>query len=200
MGWKRFNREAWPEAELPALRRAADDAGAFEELYDALARRVLVFFTRRVLDGQVALDLTGETFAAAFERRRSFRGTTVEEQEAWVFAIARTQLSRFWRRGRVERAALARLGVEIPTVADRELERIDELAGTGTVRARIARELQRLPAEQRRALESHVVQERSYAELSLEWGISEQVIRARVSRGLRKLSDTLDDVLAEELT
>jgi DNA-directed RNA polymerase specialized sigma24 family protein len=127
------------------------------------------------------------------------RGLDVTLADNW-YAIARTQLSRFWRRGRVERAALARLRVEVPTVADRELERIDELAGTGTVRARIAHELQRLPAEQRRALESHVVQERSYAELSLEWGISEQVIRARVSRGLRKLSDTLDDVLAEELT
>src|SRR5688500_19218601 len=107
--------------EPPLLRRAADDPAAFDELYDELAQRVLLFFTRRVLDGQLALDLTGETFASAFQRRRSFRGTTIEEQEGWLFAIARTQLSRYWRRGRVEREALERIRVEVPVMRDAEL-------------------------------------------------------------------------------
>src|SRR4051812_23174351 len=131
-------------APVPPLRRAVDDAAAFDELYDELAERVLVFFSRRVLDGQLALDLTGETFATAFQRRRSFRGATQEEQDAWVFAIARSQLSHYWRRGRVERQALERLGVEVPLVGDEELERIDELAATADVRARVAAELERL--------------------------------------------------------
>src|SRR3954471_12141636 len=105
MAWTRRRRIH----ELPALRRAVDDPDAFTELYNSLAERVLVFFTRRVLDGQLALDLTGETFAVSFQERGRFRGTTVEEQEAWVFAIARTRLSRYWRRGRVEKTALRRL-------------------------------------------------------------------------------------------
>ena len=184
-------------APLPPLRRAVDDAAAFDELYDELAERVLVFFTRRVFDGQVALDLTGETFATAFQRRRSFRGTTQEEQDGWVFAIARSQLSHYWRRGRVEREALGKLGVEVPLVGDEELERIDELAATADVRARVAAELERLPSDQRDAVRAHVVDERPYAELSHEWGISEQTIRARVSRGLRSLGATLDHPMTE---
>ena len=191
----------WRQARIdpPLLKRAADDPAAFDELYDELAERVLIFFTRRVLDGQLALDLTGETFATAFARRRSFRGTTTEEQEGWIFAIARSQLSRYWRRGRVERAALERLGVDVPAMGDAELERVEELAGTAQLRARLAHELGRLPDDQRRAVQAHVVEERPYAELSDEWGVSEQTIRARVSRGLRRLGATLDEPVTEKV-
>lgn len=185
--------------ERPLLVRAADDPAAFDELYDQLAGRVLLFFTRRVFDGQLALDLTGETFASAFQRRRSFRGTTTEEQEAWIFAIARTQLSRYRRRGRVERQALGRLGVEVPVMSDAELERVDDLAGTAQLRARVASELIRLPDDQRLAVQAHVVEERSYAELSDAWGVSEQTIRARVSRGLRRLGATLEEPVKEKV-
>ena len=181
-------RRPRPGSQLPALRRAVDDAGAYEELYDELAERVLVFFTRRVLDPQLALDLTGETFAVAFQRRRSFRGVTAAEQEGWIFAIARTQLSRYWRRGRVERQALGRMRVEVPAMQDEEIARVEELAGTEAVR---------LPADQRAALHAHVVEERSYAELAAEWGVSEQAVRARVSRGLRSLGARLDRPMGE---
>ena len=186
-----------PRASLPPLRRAVDDPAAFDELYDDLAERVLVFFTRRVFDPQLALDLTGETFAIAFQRRRSFRGDTKGEQEGWIFSIARSQLSRYWRRGRIERQALGRLGVEVPLMGDDEIERVLELAGTEAVRARIAEELVRLPSEQRAALHAHVVEERPYAELAAEWGVSEQALRARVSRGLRSLGATLDQPMRE---
>jgi RNA polymerase sigma factor (sigma-70 family) len=183
---------------VPALRRAVEDPAAFDELYDQLSERVLVFFTRRVLDPQLALDLTGETFAVAFQRRRSFRGVTDGEQEGWIFSIARTQLSRYWRRGRIEREALVRMGVEVPVMGTPELERVEDLAGTEEIRARVAVELERLPPEQRRALQARVVDEREYAELASEWGVSEQAIRARVSRGLRSLSATLDELMTEK--
>jgi RNA polymerase sigma-70 factor (ECF subfamily) len=194
MAWTRRRRT---EEDLPALRRAVEDADAFAELYDSLAERVLVFFTRRVFDGQLALDLAGETFAVTFEERARFRGTTVAEQEGWVFAIARTRLSRYWRRGSVEKAALERLGVAVPLAQDDELERIDELAGLAVARRRVAEELRNLPADQQTAIEGHIVRERSYTELSDELGVSEQVVRARVSRGLRRLGDRLEGVVEE---
>jgi len=194
MAWTRRRRI---EQDLPPLRRAVEDPDAFAELYDSLAERVLVFFARRVFDGQLALDLTGETFAVTFEERARFRGTTVAEQEGWVFTIARTRLTRYLRRGRVERTALRRLGVAVPLAHDEELERIEELAGLAAARRRVAAELRRLPADQQTAIEGHIVRERSYSELSDELGVSEQVVRARVSRGLRRLGEKLEDVVEE---
>jgi RNA polymerase sigma-70 factor (ECF subfamily) len=44
---------------------------------------MVTFFAHRILDADVALDLTAETFAQAFAARPSFRGDTDDEARAW---------------------------------------------------------------------------------------------------------------------
>jgi RNA polymerase sigma-70 factor (ECF subfamily) len=173
-----------------ALRRSAEDADAFRDFYVANVQRVVVFFTRRTLNAEVALDLTGETFAVALQRRRQFRGVTDAEAEAWLFAIARSQLSHFWRRGVAERRALEQVGVDAPSIAQFELERIEELAGLPDVRRRIERAIAGLHPQQAYAVTQRVVAEREYDDLARELGVSQDVVRARVSRGLRALAAT----------
>jgi RNA polymerase sigma factor (sigma-70 family) len=160
---------------------AADD---FADLYDRHARTLLQFFQRRVYDPETAVDLMAETFAAAFRDRRAFRG---EDPTAWLFGIARHQLSAYYRHGAVERRALARLGVERRALTDGELERIEQLAGTAELRDEVARALAELSDEHRAALELRVVQERSYDEVARLLRISEPTARQRVARALRAL-------------
>jgi RNA polymerase sigma-70 factor (ECF subfamily) len=171
-----------------SLARSRDDADAFADFYGAYAERVLVYFTRRVLDVDVAFDLMAETFAAALEHRFQFRGKTREQEQAWLFSIARSELSHYWRDGRVERSALARMGVPMPGISDPEIERIEDMAGLSEVAAPLRHAMASLPPEQRRALELRVVDECGYAEVAVRLGISEQTARARVSRGLRALA------------
>ena len=170
------------------LADAKEDAGAFAAFYDAYAERVLVYFTRRVLDVDAAFDLLSETFAVALERRRQFRGATAEEEQGWLFAIARSELSHYWRDGRVERSALARVGVPVPGLSDPEIERIEDLAGLSALTVELASALEELPEEQRRAVQLRVVDEYGYEAVAGALGVSEQTARARVSRGLRALS------------
>jgi RNA polymerase sigma factor (sigma-70 family) len=150
-----------------------------------------MFFARRVFDAEVALDLTSETFAEALQRRAQFRGRLQEEEQAWLFAIARTQLSRYWRRGKVERAALRRLAVEVPTLTDAEIERVELEAGLRDVRPQLLEAIGELPDDQRRAVELRVVGELTFGDVAADMGVSEQVARARVSRGLRTLARRL---------
>jgi RNA polymerase sigma factor (sigma-70 family) len=189
----------------PFARRAAPcllvlsrtDPEAFAAFYDAYAERVLVFLTRRVLDVDTAFDLMSETFAKALERRGQFRGSTPEEEQGWLFAIARSELSHLWRAGRVERSALGRMGVEVPPLGDPEIERIEQLSGIGALVTPLACALAELPAEQRRAVELRVVEEYAYADLARALGVSEQTARARVSRGLRALARRLPEPVLE---
>src|SRR3954464_6135994 len=168
-----------------------EDPNAFAAFYDAYAERVLVYFTRRVLDVETAFDLLSETFATALERRHQFRGRTPEQEQGWLFSIARSELSHYWRDGRVERSALARLGVGVPGLSDPEIERIEQLAGISALAVPLADAMAALPEDQRRAVELRVVEENGYAEVALMLGISEQTARARVSRGLRALAGRL---------
>lgn len=59
-----------------SLRESRERPMAFDGFYQAHARELLLFFTRRTFDVEVARDLTAETFAQAFEHRRRFRGRT----------------------------------------------------------------------------------------------------------------------------
>jgi RNA polymerase sigma factor (sigma-70 family) len=167
------------------------DPGAFSTFYSAHARALLLFFTRRTFDAEAALDLTAETFAAAFASRRNFRGATDEEAGGWLFAIGRRQLARFFQAGAVSQDLVRRLGVVTPSVGETEIERIEELAGLGTLRAALRDQMAALDAGQRQALWLRVVNEEPYAKVAQELGISEQAARARVSRALRAIGESL---------
>lgn len=182
-----------------ALRRSGDDSDAFREFYDAYAGRVVVFFARRTFDSELAADLAGETFAVAFERRRQFRGTSVEAEQGWLFAIARNLLSAHWKRGDVERRALIKLGLDPPNLSLMDIERIDELAGLSALRPHIAEALAALPIDQATAVRGRVLDELSYAELAEQSGVTEQVARARVSRGLRAVGQRIDGLVEDSL-
>jgi RNA polymerase sigma factor (sigma-70 family) len=111
---------------------------------------------------------------------------------AWLFTVARRQVSRYLRRGRVERRAVQRLGIRLPSLHEDDVAAIEERAGLDELRAALGVELARLSLEQREALRLRVVEDRSYAEVALVLGISEQAARARVSRGLRTLAGALE--------
>ncbi len=170
------------------------DADAFAALYERESEMVLAFVARRTLDAEVALDITAETFAQAFRGRRSFRGSSEAEQRAWLVTIARRQIGRYLRRGVVERRALERLGVMVPVAYEDDLRAIEDAAQLAELRAALSSELERLRRDQREALRLRVIEEHSYAEIADTLNITEQVARARVSRGLRSLGRALEAV------
>jgi len=170
------------------------DADAFAALYERESDMVLAFVARRTLDAEVALDITAETFAQAFGGRRSFRGDSEAQQRAWLVTIARRQIGRYLRRGVVERRALERLGVMVPVAYEDDLRAIEEAAQLAELRAALSSELERLRRDQREALRLRVIEEHSYREIADALNISEQVARARVSRGLRSLGQALEAV------
>jgi RNA polymerase sigma factor (sigma-70 family) len=169
-----------------------DDADAFSLLYQREGEAVLVFLARRTLDVETAVELTAETFAIALGSWGRVRELEVEQARAWLFTVARRRYGRYLRRARVERRAIERMGIRVPTVHHDDLALIEERAGLGELRARLGQELARLNAGQRQAVQLRVVEERPYDEVALALGISEQTARARVSRGLRALTHALE--------
>jgi RNA polymerase sigma factor (sigma-70 family) len=167
-------------------------AADFERLYDRVAQRLLVALTRRTFDAEVALDLWAETWAAAYGGRGRFRGDTDAEATAWVYAIAWRQYAMYVRRGRAERRALERLGLERPVADDAELARLEQLADLAELRGMVAAGLASLTPDQREAIELRVVRELPYADIAERLSVPEPTVRARVSRGLRALAGSLD--------
>lgn len=169
-----------------------DDAEAFSALYRDEGEAILLFLTRRTFDGELAVELTAETFAIALRSWAKLAPMQREQQRAWLFTVAARQFSGYLRRARVERRALRRLGVQVPELEHEDLLAIERRAGLQELRASVARELERLSAAQCEALRLRVVEERPYREVAATLGVSEQTARARVSRGLRLLARALE--------
>jgi RNA polymerase sigma factor (sigma-70 family) len=177
---------------IARLKGRLTDADEFVALYRRESELVLMFCARRVLDAETALDITAETFAQAFRGRRGFRGTTEVEARAWLLTIARRQVGRYFRRGALDRSAIARLGIEVPQLEPGEAEEIERRASLPQLRAAVAPALARLGSDQREALRLRIVEERSYAQIAELLGVTEPTVRARVSRGLRALQRAID--------
>jgi RNA polymerase sigma-70 factor (ECF subfamily) len=176
----------WMERDDDALLAAArtGDGEAFAAFYRRHGDLVLAYLRRRLADPEQALDLTAETFAAALVSLRRYRPGE-RPAAAWLLGIAHNKLLESLRRGRVEAAARRRLRHEPIALDDADLLAVEERAAAGT--AALARLLDELPAEQRDAVQARVLDERDYAEIARELECSPQVVRQRVSRGLRTL-------------
>ena len=164
------------------------DPETLSGLYEDHAAEVLRFLARRTLQAEVAIDLVAETFAQAFAHRSQFRGSSKSEALAWIFGIARHELSAYFRRDVVERKALAQLCLAVPSLTDADYERVEELADLRAQRLVIRDALVELSLDHREASRLRVVEEPSYADVARILDFSEPTARARVSRALRALS------------
>ncbi len=174
------------ESDEALLARTPRDGDAFAEFYRRWERPVAAFFVRAVGSGEVAADLTAETFAEALCSAGRFdpdRG----EAAGWLFGIARHLLARSRARGRVENRARVRLGLPLLALDDELIARI-ESAGD---EERAVRLLAELPPDQRVVLQARVLEEQGYGEIAAQLQCSESVVRKRVSRGLAALRTRL---------
>jgi RNA polymerase sigma factor (sigma-70 family) len=138
------------------LAAAVGDEDAFAAFYARFERRVVAFFVRAVGRGDLAADLTAETFAAALKSVERY-DPELGDAGAWLFGIARNVLSRSRERGRVEDRARRRMGMGVLPLEDEAIERIEASADSGDGALTV---LQGLPDEQRHAVVTRVVTRR----------------------------------------
>jgi RNA polymerase sigma factor (sigma-70 family) len=163
----------------------------FRELYDRWAEPLLAYFYRRVIDAEVAADLLAETFALAFEKRGRFRDRGAPGA-AWLYGIASKELSRYFRRQRVQLRTVERLGVAIPRIDDESALAIARLVDVDTRATDLDSALGRMTASEREAVQLRVVAELDYPDIAVRLNCSVGAARVRVHRGLARLSQLLE--------
>jgi RNA polymerase sigma factor (sigma-70 family) len=164
------------------------DGDAFAAFYRRHAAAVTGFHRRRVATPELAFDLTAETFASLVGALDAFdpaRGSA----RGWLFTIAVNELRQALRRQQVEDRARRRLALEPIVLDDAGIARIEELASPGA----FERALADLPAAERAAIEARVLAGGEYDDIAARLRCSAAVVRQRVSRGLRRLRDTVEE-------
>jgi RNA polymerase sigma factor (sigma-70 family) len=155
------------------------DPEDFAVFYRRHFQWVLAYLQRRTHDPELAADLCAEVFAAALLARPRFRPRD-GHANSWLFRIAQNKLTDTQRRGYAEDSARRRLGMERVVPDEHDLERIEALGNE----VQVVAALDMLPPDQRYAVTARILDERDYDEMAVGAGVSEAVMRKRVSRGL----------------
>lgn len=155
-------------------------------LYGRHSEELFRYFRHEVGERQTAIDLVGETFAQALHSRRKFRGDSLDDARAWLFGIARNLVRSYHRTGQAEQQMMESLALERAVIQTDipEQELTPEEAS-----ALVEESLAQLKPEYREAIELRYLGNREYAHVAETLGVSEEVARARVSRGIKRLRE-----------
>jgi RNA polymerase sigma factor (sigma-70 family) len=110
-----------------------------------------------------------------------------------AYGIARHQLGRYFRRGVVDARARRMLGLPDRDLSTEDYERIEELIDLENVRRSLVEAFSVLSADQREAMTLRVIEGRTYEEIARAMRCTEEAARARVSRGLRRLTALMEE-------
>ena len=176
-------------------RYARGEDSAFEEVYDGLAPRLQSFLLRYTHDRARAEDVVQQTMLQIHRARGRF--TVGGQVVPWAFAIARRLLIDMHRRGGREVLAptgddsLTQLLVAVDAPAD-------DVAIAKELAARLAKELARLPENQRVAFELIKQDGLSVAEAAQVLGTTVAAVKLRAHRAYEAMRAVLAEMGATE--
>jgi RNA polymerase sigma factor (sigma-70 family) len=170
----------------------------FERLLEDFHGQVFHFFRRRGLGVEDSLDLTQDTFFRVFNHIDRLRAQ--EARTTWILTIAANRWKNWLRhRSAQKRAALEmsldslvedsaepRPAEELPAGAARPDDPLRGLLGKERVE-QVVEAIERLPPKQERCLRLKVFQGRTYSEIAVLLGISEQTVKSHIHQARRRL-------------
>ncbi len=164
------------------------DARAFRELFELLSPTVLAIARRHGLRDAEARDVVQQTFLGVHRAKNDFRrGAPVRP---WIVTIARNVVRDHLRRHYVRREDALELDGPIePRVEAPEY-------GVPTSEALLgwaSQALTKLPEAQRRVIELHYLEGKSFADVGRALGCSEGAARVRAHRGYETIRGWLAD-------
>ena len=179
------------DEEIQLARRALSDVSAFSELYQRNVTRVYRYHIAYCGNVKDAEDLTSQTFIAALEGIRSFRGTG--SFAAWIMGIASKKRLMYFRGSKSEvplEAALHYPSPDLPT----------EKAATQRLQLEsVSRALRQISPDRAEAISLSYFGGLSNAEVSRVMNKGEASVKMLISRGLQDLRERTSLALEVEL-
>lgn len=177
--------------DIDLAQYAVTDVDAFAELYRRHLTRIYRYHIAHVGNVKDAEDLTSQTFMAALEGIRSYRGSG--SFAAWIMGIASKKRLMFFRAGKPEvplDAAVQYPSPELPT---------DKAASQHLQLESVSRALRQISPDRAEALILIYFGGLSHAEAGQLLNKTEAAVKMLVSRGLQDLRERTSLVLEVEL-
>ena len=182
--------ESPPMDETQLAREAVADAEAFTELYHRHVTRVYRYHLAHTGTLKDAEDLTSQTWMAALEGIRSFRGTG--SFAAWIMGIASKKRLMYFRGNKREVPLEAALHIPSPGLTP------DKEASQRLQMETVSRALRLISPERAEALVLSFFGGLSNLEISRFLNKTEAAVKMLISRGVQDLRERTSHVLEVE--
>lgn len=150
-------------------------------MYNQYADDIYRFILVHVRDGEVAEDLTADTFLKAWNNIKKFDW---KHERGWLYSIARNTLTDYWRKKR-------------PLPLDETVEIIDDRPSQAEIldkeieKERILKSIQSLPSDMKSVVTLRFMQGYSAKETAEALDLTEANVRVLQYRALKKLKGVL---------
>ena len=179
--------------EIDLAYEARANTEAFGELYRRHVTRVYRYHMAHTGNVKDAEDLTSQTFIAALEGIRSFRGSG--SFAAWLLGIAARKKAMFFRRSGIKPEVPIEVAEQIPSPN----LGTDQLANQRLRLESITRALKQITPERADAIALCFFSELTYTEVGFVLKKSEAAAKMLVTRGLQDLRERTSLVFEVEL-
>jgi RNA polymerase sigma-70 factor (ECF subfamily) len=172
----------------PAVRDrlVARDQTALSELYDQFGSYVFGLAARVIGDRHAAEDVTQEVFLSLWERPEAFEPAR-GRLRTFLGTLAHRRAVDVVRREEARRRRAARDAATTMPIPD-----VGELAMAIVTAEQVRAEVNRLPADQRAAIELAYFGGRTYRQVASELGIPEGTAKSRMRLGLSRIAQALE--------
>jgi RNA polymerase sigma-70 factor (ECF subfamily) len=170
--------------EQALVRRAIDDAEAFETLYHRYARRVYGYIASRIAHPQDVEDVVAEVFLRVIKHLDQIRNRQQASFAAWLFVIARHAVADHYRQNGRHESLLSLEDAE-PCLSGEKQP--DHIFSENEEAARLYRMILTLPERQREIVTLRYYGGLHNQEIAAVLGIGEKTVSAYLSRALNEL-------------
>lgn len=178
--------------DMTLVQAAKTDMSAFSGLYQRYATQVYRYLLVRVGNVPEAQDLTSQTFMAAMQGLKSYRGQ--QPFPAWLLGIARHKVADLYRRQRPD------VGLEMAEDAAADADgSLEDAVSRQLALEQVARKMQTLAPDRAEALTLRLFGGLEVLEIAQIMNRNEAAVRMLVFRGLRDLQAQLNVVWEDEL-
>ncbi len=156
----------------------------FAKLYDKYINNIYRFIYLKVDSKETAEDLTAEVFAKYWDKFKDGDGTKIKNVSAYLYQIARSAISNFYREGSKVRIVTA----DVSNIVDTEEDALESQAKEQE-KEKIKKSLLKLSEEEQNIIILHYVEQLSFKEISKLTDKAEGTLRVISHRALKKLKE-----------